>query len=150
MPVGTKPITNNFVQRNRIIAGLAERLILGEADLKSGSMTTANFAIGYGRSVFAVPSHPSDGRSVGPNKLIKEGKAILCTGITDFFEEKKETETEKIQSENYLLDRLGTIPVSESVLAQFVKKPIAEIKTDLIILELQGFVKKQNGGYIKI
>ncbi|MDR0741761.1 MAG: DNA-protecting protein DprA, partial [Rickettsiales bacterium] len=47
MPVGLQPMASNFIQRNRWIAGLADRLILGEADLKSGSMTTARFAIEY-------------------------------------------------------------------------------------------------------
>jgi len=49
-----------------------------------------------------------------------------------------------------LLDKLGINPVSESVLAQIVKKPISEIKSDLVILELQGLVRKVDGGYIRI
>ncbi|MCQ2562748.1 MAG: DNA-processing protein DprA [Alphaproteobacteria bacterium] len=77
MPVGHKPLTQNFVQRNRWIAGLAEQLILGEADINSGSMTTAQFAINYNIPVFAVPGHPSDSRNMGPNMLIKQGKAKL-------------------------------------------------------------------------
>lgn len=153
MPVGFKPNANNFVQRNRIIAGLSEKLILGEADLKSGSMTTAKFAIEYDRPVFAVPSHPLDGRSAGPNKLIKQGKAKLCTGAEDFFNEDglEIKEKKEIKSfENDLLDKLGIIPVSESVLAGLVGKSIAEIKVDLVVLELQGLARKQNGGYVKV
>ena len=148
MPVGFKPNANNFVQRNKIIAGLSEKLILGEADLKSGSMTTAGFSMDIGRKVFAIPSHPTDGRAAGPNRLIKTGQAEFVSGVSDFFETK--SEIKKSQPENDLLDKLGTVPTSESVLAQLVKKSVSEIKAMLVVLELQGIVKKQNGGYIKI
>lgn len=154
MPVGFEPIANNFVQRNRWVAGICEKLILGEADLKSGSMTTARFAIEYGRKVYAIPSHPSDSRSLGPNSLIKSGAAELCLGVDDFFKSEKNTSnvkknSEKNKTENSLLDALGTIPVSESVLAEIVKKNISEIKSDLVVLELQGLIQKVDGGYIR-
>ena len=154
MPVGFKPIATNFVQRNRIVAGLGDCLILGEADIKSGSMTTARFAKEYNKIVYALPSHPSDPRSVGPNSLIKSGDAVLCSGPDDFFD-MSETNTKKTQNEkksdsgNSLIDALGIIPVSESVLAQVVKKTVSEIKSELVILELQGLVRKVDGGYVR-
>lgn len=155
MPVGFVPQATNFVQRNRIIAGLADKLILGEADLKSGSMTTARFAIEYGREVWAVPSHPSDGRAAGPNSLISTGLARLCNGAGDFFENGVQNQcqnknSQKTTSENILLDKLGPIAVSESVLAQLVQKNVSEIKRDLVVLELQGLVRKVDGGYIRL
>lgn len=150
MPIGFKPSPNNFIQRNRWIAGISDKLILGEADLKSGSMATAKFAIEYGRDVFAVPSHPIDERSKGPNKLIKDGLAKICTGIDDFFEEKTQILSKKVRPENDLFDKIGMVPVSESVLAELVKKSVSEIKCDLVVLELQGLIRKQNGGYVKI
>lgn len=155
MPVGFVPQATNFVQRNRIIAGLASKLILGEADLKSGSMTTARFAIEYGREVWAVPSHPSDGRAAGPNSLISAGLARLCNGAGDFFEngvqnQRQNKNSQKTTSENILLDKLGPIAVSESVLAQLVQKNVSEIKRDLVVLELQGLVRKVDGGYIRL
>ena len=52
--------------------------------------------------------------------------------------------------ENSLIDVLGTIPVSESVLADVVKKSIPEIKSELVVLELQGLVRKVDGGYIRV
>lgn len=147
MPVGHKPLTQNFVQRNRWIAGLAEQLILGEADINSGSMTTAQFAINYNIPVFAVPGHPSDSRNMGPNMLIKQGKAKLCIGATDFFEEKKESQ-KKLKIKSELLEKINTVPVSESVLTKLVKKSITEIKQELVMLEIQGFIRKQDGGYV--
>ena len=155
MPVGFKPIGSNFVQRNRWIAGLSEMLILGEADLKSGSMTTARFAIESGRDVWAIPSHPADSRSFGPNSLIADGSAKLCMGESDFFGvdknvKKSNSKNKNSESENDVFDKLGTIPLSESVLAQIVKKSISEIKRDLVVLELRGVVKKVDGGYIRL
>ncbi|MBR3510630.1 MAG: DNA-processing protein DprA [Alphaproteobacteria bacterium] len=149
MPVGSKPNANNFVQRNRWIAGLSDLLIIGEADAKSGSMTTARFALEYNKNIFAVPGHPSDPRSIGPNSLIKNGQATLCMSSKDFFEEEKTQNKKKnIASENEILDKLGMIPVSESVLANIVKKSVSEIKSDLVVLELQGLIRKQDGGYV--
>ena len=156
MPVGFMPVGSNFVVRNRWIAGIAEKLILGEADLKSGSMTTARFAIESNRELWAIPSHPADSRAAGPNSLIASGKARLLMGVGDFFDGNKNT-TQKTkkedagsESENDVLDKLGTIPVSESVLTQIVKKSISEIKRDLVVLELRGLIKKVDGGYIKL
>lgn len=149
MPVGMMPNAQNFVQRNRWVAALSDSLIVGEADEKSGSMTTARFAIDYEKRVFAVPGHPSDARSVGPNSLIKSGVATMCMSVKDFFDDKKETKNKKnLNPENEILDKLGMIPVSESVLANLVKKSISEIKSDLVVLELQGLIRKQDGGYV--
>ena len=155
MPVGFVPVATNFVQRNRWVAGLADKLILGEADLKSGSMTTARFAIDYGRDLWAIPSHPADLRAVGPNSLIRSGDAKLCMGIDDFVNlENKQTKNQKnfenLKRENNLLDALGTNPVSESVLADVVKKSVSEIKRDLVVLELQGLIQKVDGGYVRL
>lgn len=157
MPVGfNNPIGSNFVMRNRWIAGIAEKLILGEADLKSGSMTTARFAIESNRELWAIPSHPADSRAAGPNSLIASGVAKLCMGVGDFFDSDKKAspkpkkEGGNSESENEVLDKLGTIPVSESVLTQIVKKSVSEIKRDLVVLELRGIIKKVDGGYIKL
>ena len=148
MPVGLKPNAQNFVQRNRWVAGLCDMLIISEADLKSGSMTTARFAIDYKKPVFAVPGHPSDARSQGPNTLIRNGLATLCMSSKDFFDDENKTETKNNTYKNDILDKIGMIPVSESVLANLVKKSVAEIKTDLVVLELQGLIRKQDGGYV--
>jgi len=149
MPVGTTPNASNFIQRNHWIAALSDLFIIGEADAKSGSMATARFAIDYKKRVFAVPGHPSDPRSVGPNSLIKSGVATLCMSINDFFDDVETPKQEKkFTSENDILDKLGMIPMSESVLANLVKKTVPEIKANLVMLELQGLIRKQDGGYV--
>ena len=148
MPVGFTPNATNFVQRNRWVAGMSKLLVISEADMKSGSMTTARFAKDYARPVFAVPGHPSDPRSMGPNSLIQSGAATLCISANQFFDKEKSVNEKKSLPQNEILDRIGMIPVSESVLANLVKKSVAEIKSDLVVLELQGFIRKQDGGYV--
>ena len=149
MPVGTSPVASNFVQRNRWVAAVSDSLIISEADMKSGSMTTVRFANEYKKRIFAVPGHPSDARSMGPNSLIKSGVATLCMSVKDFFDDDNTQNNKKNNTyKNDILDKLGMIPVSESVLANLVKKSVSEIKSDLIVLELQGLIRKQDGGYV--
>ncbi len=155
MPVGFVPVATNFVQRNRWVAGIAQQLILGEADMKSGSMVTARFAYEYGRMLYAIPSHPTDSRGAGPNSLIRENKAKLCMGADDFFlSDRKDSQPKKIEKksdvENSVLDKIGTVPVSESVLTEIVGKTISEIKSELVVLELQGLVRKVDAGYVRV
>ena len=105
--------------------------------------------------MWAIPSHPADLRALGPNSLIRSGDAKLCLGVQDFFETakkdvKKNKISEKNDSENNLIDLIGSVPVSESVLAQLVKKTVSEIKADLVVLELQGLVRKVDGGYVRM
>lgn len=156
MPIGYIPKSSNFVQRNRLIAGLSEFCILGEADLKSGSMTTAKFTCEAGKNLYAIPSHPTDSRSAGPNTLIRTGVATLCMGPDDFF---NDLSVKHLKDQNFFInnhinnivfDKIGTIPVSESVLTEVVKKDITEIKQELVMLELQGLIKKQDGGYVRV
>jgi predicted Rossmann fold nucleotide-binding protein DprA/Smf involved in DNA uptake len=92
---------------------------------------------------------------MGPNSLIRSGDAKLCVGIQDFFADTQKEKTKtKIQkkndSENNVFDKIGTIPVSESVLAELVKKSVSEIKAELVVLELQGLVRKVDGGYVRV
>lgn len=85
-PFGAPPKGGNFVQRNRIISGLSLAVIVVEASLKSGSLTTARFAAEQGREVFAVPGSPFDPRCHGTNRLIKDG-ANMIENIEDVLNE---------------------------------------------------------------
>lgn len=78
-PTGTAPTASHFPRRNRIIAGLARFTLIVEAAKQSGSLITARYAGDYGREVGAVPGHPSDPRSAGPNHLLKEGAHVVET-----------------------------------------------------------------------
>jgi len=79
----TNPDKENFVKRNRIVAGMAEATIVIESAEKGGSLITANMAVDYNRDVFAVPGRVSDKYSQGCNNLIKTQKANLLTSAAD-------------------------------------------------------------------
>ena len=76
-------VHTNFLQRNRIIAGLSEATLVIESAEKGGSLVTADFANGYSRDVFAVPGRVGDTQSVGCNNLIKQQKAHILTSAAD-------------------------------------------------------------------
>lgn len=67
----------NFVLRNRIIAGLSDKIIVVEAKRRSGSLITANYGIEYGKDIYCVPGNVNSPNSFGTNELIKNGAQIL-------------------------------------------------------------------------
>ena len=81
--MGTSPERENFVKRNRIIAGISEATIVVESSGKGGSLITADLASSYHREVFAVPGRTSDPNSAGCNHLIKTNKALMLTEAKD-------------------------------------------------------------------
>jgi len=74
---------NNFLKRNRIIAGLSEATIVIESAEKGGSLVTADIANSYDRDVFALPGRASDKQSKGCNNLIKTQQAHLLSNPLD-------------------------------------------------------------------
>ncbi len=72
-PAGSDVFKFNFVARNRIIAGLADAVLITEAAEKSGSLHTARFALEQGKDVLAVPGNITSPTSVGVNNLLKSG-----------------------------------------------------------------------------
>jgi DNA processing protein len=84
-PPGFNPREKDFPRRNRFIAGLSYGVVIVEAALRSGTLTTARYANDLGREVFAVPGHPLDPRAEGTNRLIKQG-ATLVTDVEDVIE----------------------------------------------------------------
>src|SRR5213078_5322733 len=85
-PFNRKADKQSFPIRNRIVAGMTLGTIVVEANLTSGALITANFAVEYGRQVFAVPGRIDSPRSKGCHELIKKG-AKLCEGVEDILSE---------------------------------------------------------------
>ncbi|MDR1406383.1 MAG: DNA-processing protein DprA [Prevotellaceae bacterium] len=79
----TKPDRQNFVQRNRIIAGLADATLVVESGEKGGALITAGLALSYNRDVLAVPGRAGDPCSKGCNALIRSNRAALVENIAD-------------------------------------------------------------------
>ena len=74
---------NNFLKRNRIIAGMSEATIVIESAEKGGSLVTADIANSYDRDVFAVPGRVTDSQSIGCNNLIKTQQAHVLSSPLD-------------------------------------------------------------------
>lgn len=83
-PMGSDPRRDHFVARNRIIAALAEGVLITEAAVNSGSLHTARFALELGLPVMAVPGPVTSPTSEGTNNLIKAG-AVPVTNLEDVF-----------------------------------------------------------------
>ncbi|HUP26739.1 MAG TPA: DNA-processing protein DprA [Candidatus Limnocylindrales bacterium] len=81
-PEGTEPYKLNFIERNRIVAGLCDGLLITEAAERSGTLHTANFALEQGKTVMAVPGNITSSNSRGTNNLIKTGAAPI-TSVDD-------------------------------------------------------------------
>lgn len=84
-PRGTGPQKSHFPARNRIIAGLSSATLVVEANRRSGSLITANFALQNNRDVLAVPGSIFSTTAQGTNELLQLG-AKLVTNPTDILE----------------------------------------------------------------
>jgi len=78
---GTQPDRENFPRRNRIIAGMADAVVVVESALKGGSLITADLANSYSRDVFAFPGRVKDLYSQGCNYLIRTNRAHLMESV---------------------------------------------------------------------
>ena len=78
-----QPLRENFLKRNRIVAGISKATIIVESAEKGGSLVTADIANSYNRDVFALPGRNTDIFSKGCNALIKNNKAHLITSAED-------------------------------------------------------------------
>lgn len=155
----TSPDKQNFVARNRIIAGMADAVIVIESKEKGGSLITANMAIDYNRDVFAVPGRPSDSCSSGCNQLIKSQRAALIENADDLIQIMNWESKQALVIEPSLFEELD--PEEEIImkilretddsmhinqLVMECKMPYSQVTTNLLTLELQGLVKALPGG----
>ncbi|UCG60442.1 MAG: DNA-processing protein DprA [Candidatus Zixiibacteriota bacterium] len=152
---GTSPDRANFPERNRIISGLSEGVVVIEAGKKSGALITAERALGQGRELFAVPGRPGATMSQGTNALIKKG-ARLLTSIDDIFEElprlRGEVLTKKFSQlpdmtdiETRIVDLFSQGPQQLDQLARMADLPVQEVMEFILALELKGIVREVSG-----
>lgn len=83
---GTNSLPAYFVQRNRIVAGIADATVVVESAASGGSLITASLAQSYSRDCFAFPGRVNDKYSIGCNELVARNKAALITSAYDFVE----------------------------------------------------------------
>ncbi len=155
-PLGTKALGNNFPRRNRLISGLSLGCLVVEAALASGSLITARSAAEQGREVFAVPGSIHSPLSKGCHALIKSG-AKLVESAEDVLAElpghrsgsmraRDEPNRIREEDEDSLLAHLGFEPLDADSLCARSGWPADRVASELLRLELEGFVAKLPGG----
>ncbi len=145
-PPAYKVKNYSYVQRNRIISGMSDRTLIIEAALRSGSLTTAKYALEQGRFVYAMPGSISNPVAEGTNMLIKQG-AIPVTSAEDFYhiDAKKESALYEKYKDNLIIQYLikhGAVEVEE--IFGEVELDFADIQVGLMELELEGVVSRSS------
>lgn len=144
----------SFHARNRILAGLAEGVLVLSAGEKSGALITANDAAEYGRDVFAFPYSLGVASGVGCNELIKKG-AFLATGAEDILQNygisaQPAARAALTETEKKVLGVLGTgEELHTAVLSERLGMPVYELIAVLSALELKGLAVKSGGNRYK-
>ena len=147
-----KPNSENFPKRNRIVSGLSKGVLVIEAVYRSGTSITAKLAQSQGRKVFCIPSNLERKNGVGTNQLIKEG-ASLVTNIDDILnaikvERTAENNAVKIPAEYLpIYEVLEDEPMNVNVICKKLKTDISSINANLMLMELEGYIKSLPGNY---
>ena len=155
---------NNFLKRNRVIAGLSEATIVIESAVKGGSLVTADIANSYNRDVFAVPGRTTDSQSIGCNNLIKHQKAHMLTTPLDvpyilnwqLEDDKKPVIQKQLFVELDATEKViyNYLKVNEKqqldVIAINCQLPIFKVASVLLNMELKGVVRPLPGKLFEV
>ena len=155
----SNPDKENFIKRNRIVAGISEATIVIESAERGGSLVTANLANDYNRDVFAVPGRTTDKYSQGCNNLIKTQRANLLTSAADLvyiLNWELQRESQKVVQKQLFV----TLTDEEQIIYDYLQKtgkemmdiialecdfPIYRISSILLNMELKGVVRSLPG-----
>ena len=166
-PSQTEPMAGNFVQRNRIVAGLADAVVVVESRERGGSLITAQMASDYNRELFAFPGRPTDPSSAGCNNLIRANKAQLFSCADELIVAMDWTtrQTAKTPVQTRLVGLLDDLtPDQQNLLAKLQEseeglhinhmvmetgRPYADVSSDLMQIELQGLIRSLPGGFYR-
>lgn len=165
-PPNTEADSLKFPERNRIISGLSNGIIVIEAKSRSGTSITAKFAKEQHKPVFVLPHEIDSPHGIGTNRLLKKG-AIPITDTADVLDKLKLTEFKEIYKKNkksnnlnkrnynfsdskqkLIFSLISEKPISTNDLSRKSGYSVNEVLSTLFILEMNGYIKKIQGGYI--
>jgi len=158
------PLRENFLKRNRIVAGISKATIIIESAAKGGSLVTADIANSYDKEVLAVPGKTIDLLSVGCNNLIKNNKAALLTSAEDVVKmlnwDLSKTDKKPIQKQlfvdlnseekkiyDFLLNNEKQLI---DIIALHCNIPIYKISGILLQMEMKGVLKPLPGKLFEV
>ncbi|MEL1245982.1 DNA-processing protein DprA [Flavobacterium sp. DGU11] len=155
----SNPDKENFVRRNRIVAGLSEATVIIESADRGGSLITANIANDYNRDVFAVPGRVTDKYSMGCNNLIKSQRANLLTSAADLIYmlnwELEDKKSKPVQKQLFVMLEAEEQKVYDylqkkgkelmDIIALECEMPIFRLSSLLLTMELKGVIRPLPG-----
>jgi DNA processing protein len=154
----TKPDRQNFVQRNRIIAGISDATLVVESGEKGGALITAGLALSYNRDVLAVPGRADDTYSRGCNVLIRSNRAALVETVADIeyalgWELNVKTKTQQLPlfvsltaEERIIAEALKANPsVTIDALCHATKMPMSRLSVLLFTMEMNNVLRTLPG-----
>lgn len=163
-PIRTRPEKRNFVQRNRIVAGISDATILVESAGHGGGLITCDISLSYGREVFAFPGPVNSRSSEGCNNYIRDEKAILITSADDFIRKMEWGNVEilsKAKKRGIERSLFHTLSPQEEIIVNIIQEngetlvtdivnksgmSLSEVNTLLFHLEMNGVVRSLAGG----
>ena len=164
---GMEPFPSNFLQRNRIVAGMADATVVVESASKGGSLITASLALGYDRDCFAFPGRVNDQYSQGCNELVSRNRAALITSAYDFVEAMNwEAAATKKSADDLQTELFPDLSPDETAVMTALREnsdglqvnqmvvqlniPINRLLPLLFEMEMKGFVKAVAGGRYRV
>jgi len=154
---GTAAVSTNFPQRNRIISGICDGVVVVEAARSSGSLITAHYALEQGRDVYAVPGNVNSPVSEGTNDLIRQGARLVTCGkdvIEDMYdmlrgmypakqEKNLPRNLDKDEEAVYNAISLGNDTLNS--VSQHLNKPVGLVSGIISVLEIEGLISSDMG-----
>ena len=160
-PSGTIPDRENFPQRNRIVAGIADATVVVEASVKGGALITAEIANSYNRDVFTFPGRVGDEFSEGCNFLIRHNKAALLTNPADLANSLGWEKAEDSLNTDHQLTLPIDLSIEELMIFDLIRQnksplaiddltlkaniPMSQLAMTLLNMEMQGYIRSLPG-----